>query len=289
MMTATFAGATIPHAADKMMRFKCRTYRQWFAASAQGYATFWEQTHRAPNPKASGDEGAWGTWAQHLPCLIADRAIAREEITPLLTAAFPLLFNEEEVANLPTLAQLTADFSLEHKGFLTPVCSGGTALVAGCIAALPLSFLYRYVLLALVVICLLMALVDAKCRIIPTEFAVVLALCGIVWQTASGWSYVAESVVGAGSILCLLLAINTCSLHLRKTRGIGGGDVRALPAAAIAAGFPGIVAGMTLSGIAFLAFALVAKATGHLTSTTKVPFGPFIALVAIGGVLATFI
>lgn len=294
-------GGCVPLIADKTMRAKCTAYHLWFTTCAQGYAAFVDKEQKIPSFRAKGNEGTWGIWAQHLPQLLADKAISQEEYAALYagrtTAAqgdAPLLaegplasFDEGVSAQLPTSQQRKRTFSLDHKAFLALPFAGGSALLASGIAAAHLPLFSTLVLDTTLIACVLMALIDAKCRIIPTGLALALALGGTLWQLSRGGVFFLEAALCAGAALATLLIIDACSLRLRKEHGIGGGDLRALPGAALLAGFPGILTGCALAGIVFIAFAFAMKITKHLDRATKVPFGPFIALMAIAGLFSS--
>ena len=290
VLAVAIAGGTgilIPFIADKTMRLKHAAYQSWFAAGAQGYASFFNREHRSPDPKARGDEGAWGIWAQQLPHLIFDRAVSREEIESLLSAAHPPIAHECDVTALPLRADLVRQFSFECKTVIALGCAGCMALCAGVITTHVASFATTLALLALVALCLLISLVDARCRIIPLEFTGALALCGLVWQATQQWPYASESLVTAGIIFGVLLAIDAGATRALGKHSIGGGDLRTLPVAVLVTGFPGIIIGLAFTGIVFFTLVLPAIITRRITPTTKIPFGPFIAFMVVTGSISS--
>ncbi|MEF9841327.1 MAG: prepilin peptidase [Raoultibacter sp.] len=284
---AAGSGVLIPFIADKTMRRKHAAYQSWFATGAQGYASFFNREHRVPDPKARGDEGAWGIWAQHLPSLVFDRAVSREEVESLLSTKHPSIAHEYDVTALPLRADLVRQFSLEHKTIIAGGCASCMALCAGVVTAHAVPLAATLALLALVALCLLISLVDARCRIIPLEFTGALALCGLAWQATQRWPSAFESLVAAGIIFGVLVAIEAGATRVWGKHSIGGGDLRTLPVAVLITGFPGIIIGAAFMGIIFFTLALPAIITGRITLTTKIPFGPFIAFMVVTGSLSS--
>ncbi|MEG0477045.1 MAG: A24 family peptidase [Raoultibacter sp.] len=304
------AGLLIPFAADKIMRRKSAEYHAWFVAGARGFATFTARCRRTPDAHAVGEEGAWGLWAKHTVRLVGEGAVSQEECREAadIFAAEgvdaevlarcglgDILPGEQSVLKLPTAREVQRTFSCKHKIALALPCAGCVGALVGALGASgvgaghPAGMAAGLLLVGgvIIVACLTLALIDVQCRIIPTELAVVIAAAGALWQGAQGISYLVQALLCALVVWAVLQAIDAGSLWRYKEHGVGGGDMRATPAAALVAGFPGIVAGCAAAGVAFGVFALIAGVRHRINLKTKVAFGPFIAVIAIAGLFST--
>ncbi|MEG0218091.1 MAG: A24 family peptidase, partial [Raoultibacter sp.] len=298
------AGLLIPFAADKIMRRKSAEYHAWFVAGARGFATFTAGHRCVPDAHAAGEEGAWGLWAAHAVRLVGEGGVSQEEcreVADIFTAEGvdaevleraglgDISPDECSILKLPTAREVERTFSCKHKLALALPCAGCAGALVGALDASgvgdghPAGLAAGLLLVGgvIVVACLALALIDAKCRIIPTELTVVIATAGALWQGAQGISYLVQALLCALVVWAVLRAIDAWALWRHKEHGVGGGDMRATPAAALVAGFPGIISGCAAAGLAFGAFALIAGACHRISTKTKVAFGPFIAVIAI--------
>jgi leader peptidase (prepilin peptidase)/N-methyltransferase len=129
------------------------------------------------------------------------------------------------------------------------------------------------------------ALIDARHGIIPDWLNVTIAGLGLLKAVAAGgpWSGLEAACEGViiGAIFWLLRRLY---FMLRKTQGLGLGDVKLLAAAGIWIGFAGVPMLLLIAALTALAAAGCMQLAGrHMTRWTSLSFGPFLAL----GLLAT--
>ena len=125
------------------------------------------------------------------------------------------------------------------------------------------------------------SLVDLRRRIIPD--ALNLALLGLglafaAWREGAGWG-AASALAQAGLAYLLFWSLRALHARLRGRIGLGLGDVKFIAAATAwtgLAGLPVLILAASLSALA--AVGLGALAGRRIAATTRLPFGPFLAL-----------
>jgi len=148
-----------------------------------------------------------------------------------------------------------------------------------------LSFVGSYALLCL--LCSALSLIDLRHGIIPDWLNLAIGGLGVAQAViaggaAAGCEATAEGVV-AGTIFWLLRELY---FSLRKSDGLGLGDVKFLAAATIWIGLIGIPTLLLIASISALAVAGSLQLAGQqMTRQTSLPFGPFLA----AGLLLTLV
>jgi leader peptidase (prepilin peptidase)/N-methyltransferase len=137
-------------------------------------------------------------------------------------------------------------------------------------------------------LCLLggmLALIDARHGIIPNWLNLTVAMLGLSKAIAiDGWPQGFAAACGGAVVGVLFWLLRALYFALRKTQGLGLGDVKLLAAAAIWVGITGTPMLLLVAALAALAAAGCMQLAGrNLTAKTSISFGPFLAL----GLLAT--
>jgi leader peptidase (prepilin peptidase)/N-methyltransferase len=130
-----------------------------------------------------------------------------------------------------------------------------------------------------------LALIDARHGIIPDWLNLTIAGLGLLKAVAAGGSLsgleAACEGIAIGAVFWLLRRLY---FTVRKTQGLGLGDVKLLAAAGIWIGFIGLPMLLLIAALTALAAAGCMQLAGqHMTRWTSLSFGPFLAL----GLLAT--
>lgn len=288
--TAAGVGATMPALADRVLRRSRERYRAWLGASLADYCDFWREERRLPRERSRGRERALWAWARELPRLAADGALSQSELRQIARAPapVPLAVTQEALRQAPSEEAIEREFSLDP----TPnvVAAGGLALgaVAALLSACAESGLTGAAGVLFAAACWLMALVDARSRTIPASCTALVAVGGIAWRTTIGWGglegVAVSAALGAGT-LALLAASNAVARATRGREGIGGGDVRTLPLLVFALGANGATAGFLAAALALSAYLAARAAAGTFRLSDTIPFGPFMAVMGVTGML----
>jgi leader peptidase (prepilin peptidase)/N-methyltransferase len=135
--------------------------------------------------------------------------------------------------------------------------------------------------------CLLLAWIDFRQGIIPDWLNLAIAILGVIRVAAiGGWPLVAELVVEAALVGGAIWLLRWLYFRLRKTQGLGLGDVKLLAASAIWIGLAGIPVQLLVAALSALAVALALHLLGaRMTRHTALPFGPFLALGLLVAIL----
>lgn len=292
--TSAGVGATVPALADRVLRRSRERYRAWLGASLADYCDFWREQRRLPCERSRGRERALWAWARELPRLAADGALSKSELKQIADAPAPVPFavTQEAFRQAPSEDAVEREFSLDP----TPGVMAGGAMALGAVGAL-LSVCAEGGLagatgVLFAAACWLMALVDARSRTIPAVCTALVAAGGVAWRTAVGWGgwegLISSAALGAGTF-ALLAASNAVARAVRQREGIGGGDVRTLPLLAFALGVDGATAGFLATALALTAYLAARAVAGTLRLGDTIPFGPFIAVMGIAGMLCASI
>ncbi|MDD9805537.1 MAG: A24 family peptidase [Gammaproteobacteria bacterium] len=120
--------------------------------------------------------------------------------------------------------------------------------------------------------------IDLRDGLLPDAITLPLLWLGLAVNSFGLFTDAASAVLGAIAGYLSFAAMNQCYAAVRKQQGLGGGDMKLL--AALGAWFgwqalPGIV---LLASVTGLATSLAMIAAGRWKRTTRIPFGPYLAL-----------
>lgn len=280
-------GASVPAMADGILRRSRERYRAWLHEALDAYRTFWRTEGRAPSKRRFGRERALSEWAAELPRLAADGMLSQHELRLVAAAGVPvpLRVTDDMLARAPSESEVERTFSLMPTPALT---AAGGVLVGACAAVFHAAWGPSFAATAgalFAAACWLMAVVDARSRTIPGVCTLLIAATGVAWHAAADVGALATSAAMAACAWLLLLCSNRASRAIRGEDGIGGGDVRTLPAVIGVLGPYGTPAGLTAAALALVAYLAAKACAGKLSLREKIPFGPFIAIAGIGGAL----
>jgi leader peptidase (prepilin peptidase) / N-methyltransferase len=134
--------------------------------------------------------------------------------------------------------------------------------------------------LALCMLCCAVALIDLRHGIIPDWLNVTIAAFGVAQTTASNGPIEGVAAFGkAGAVALFLWLLQRLYFRLRRTEGLGLGDVKFLAAATTSVGISGIPTVLSIAAITALGVAGGLQLAGHrMTRQTSMPFGLFLAL-----------
>ncbi len=292
--TAAGVGATVPALADCVLRRSRERYRAWLGSSLADYCDFWREQRRLPRKQSHGRERALWAWARELPRLAADGALSQSELQQIVRAPAPVPFavTPETFRSAPSEDAVEREFSLNP----TPGVVAAGGLLLGAVAALLSACAENELVGAtgtlFAAACWLMALVDARSRTIPAICTVLVTIGSIAWRTAVGWNgwggLAASAALGAGTF-ALIVASNAVAKAIRGREGIGGGDVRTLPPLAFALGIDGAAAGFLAAALALAAYLAARAMTGTFQLSDTIPFGPFMTVMGVAGMLCASI
>ncbi|QEH77534.1 prepilin peptidase [Sphingomonas sp. C8-2] len=130
---------------------------------------------------------------------------------------------------------------------------------------------------------LTLALLDLRHFWLPDRLTAVLAFAGLGAGVAGLPPDLADRLVGGVAGFLLLEAVRRGYRRLRGREGMGGGDPKLFGAIGLWLGWrmlPIILLGAALAGLA--AALLLLQAGRRLGTTSRLPFGPFLALAAWG-------
>lgn len=172
-------------------------------------------------------------------------------VTPIVrTSRHPVIRNIGMSANTETLQFL---------GFFAPLC----------------------------LLCAALALTDIRRGIIPNGLNLSIAGLGLLKTLVTGGAAAAlETGCEAAAIGLIFWLLRRCYFVLRKTQGLGLGDVKFLAAAGTWIGIAGLPTLLLIATLAALAAAGSLQLAGRaVTRQSSLPFGPFLAI----GLLLTVI
>lgn len=138
--------------------------------------------------------------------------------------------------------------------------------------------IYAIVVPTLVII----TVIDIQHQIIPDK----ITLPGIVFGLICGsymngiWASFAGFLLGGGTFLL----ISELYFRLRKTAGMGGGDIKYIAAAGALLGWQNILVVIFLSSLIGATAGIIGMASKKLDFLSKIPFGPFLAIGTIAAI-----
>ncbi len=128
---------------------------------------------------------------------------------------------------------------------------------------------------------LALAAIDQRHRVLRDELTlpVILGGLGVAYMVDSG--VLGEHAIGAAAGFASFAAIGWLYRRLRGREGLGLGDAKLLAGAGAWVSWQGLPSVVLLAGASALAVALIDWRRGRsLSSTTRVPFGPYLCLGA---------
>jgi leader peptidase (prepilin peptidase) / N-methyltransferase len=142
-------------------------------------------------------------------------------------------------------------------------------------------------LIALSLLCGLVALIDIRRGIIPDGLNLIIAGLGLAKAAISAGAMAGAEAIGEAAIVgAIFWLLRRLYFALRKIQGLGLGDVKLLAAATPWVGVVGIPTLLLIATLtALMAVGGLRLAGRDMTRQTSLPFGPFLA----AGLLATFV
>jgi len=139
----------------------------------------------------------------------------------------------------------------------------------------------------LCLLCGALALIDIRQGIIPNQLNLAIAGLGLVKAVAGGGAAAGIAAISEGAAVGVIFwALQWMYYRLRKTPGLGLGDVKFLAAAGLWVGIAGLPTLLLIATLTALAAAGMLRLAGRrMTRQTSLPFGPFLAT----GLLLTII
>jgi len=131
---------------------------------------------------------------------------------------------------------------------------------------------------------LLLALIDARCGLLPDALTLPLLWAGLLLAWAGYGPGLHEAVSAAALGYLFLWALNAAFMVLRGRSGLGGGDMKLVAALGAWLGWAPLPAVLLAACVAGIAFSLVAagrQALGHALA-----FGPFLSFAGAVGLSA---
>ena len=129
---------------------------------------------------------------------------------------------------------------------------------------------------------ILLSAIDAATHRLPDVLTLPLIGAGLIWSGGMGWSVLFLSALGAVIGYAIIAGLNGYWRWRRGVEGIGLGDAKLLAAGGAWCGVMGLPFILLISSAAgLLVSAFTLKAIGKETKsirTTRIPFGPFLAL-----------
>jgi leader peptidase (prepilin peptidase) / N-methyltransferase len=125
----------------------------------------------------------------------------------------------------------------------------------------------------------LLSAIDFSTFRLPDVLTLPLIVLGLLFVWWHGWDDVTWRAGAAAAGAALLFAINTLYGVLRGRDGLGGGDAKLFAASGAWLGFSGLPSVLLYAcGLAGLALLIRTMKGETLSATTRLPFGPFLAL-----------
>ena len=123
------------------------------------------------------------------------------------------------------------------------------------------------------------AIVDARRQIIPDGLNAALAAGGAAIVLIEAQGEIVVRLGGAALVYLGLVALCASYRRLRGRTGLGRGDVKFMAASCLWTGLGGLPVMVLAASLSALAYVGTLRAAGRpVTPTTRVPFGPFLAL-----------
>lgn len=279
--------------ADKLLKKKKAAFDGWWDASLRGWKAFRQEHGRDPQSKARGREGALGVWARAQRDDAARGALTESRLERLLEADFEFGTEPKAVPDskfqysMPWTADKCAYLAL---GAVAAWClvvwlsgvRGPWSAVIGCAFGLSIALGGA------------MTACDVRARVIPWELCAAMAAAGAVLALCmNGLSGLAWTT-GAAAVFWAALWLFGKIFRMIGREGVGGGDLRAAPAAVMMAGVvphsalaSGAVWGGLVAAAGLVAWLAVGLARGKVALSGSVPLGPFFAAWATTGIIAT--
>jgi len=162
------------------------------------------------------------------------------------------------------------------------------ALCAGLLALAVVPFVLHPTLAAAAraaacVVLLVLALIDARCGLLPDALTLPLMWAGLLLSWAGAGVPLDDAVVAAAASYLALWGLNRCFEAWRGQAGMGGGDMKLAAALGAWLGWqplPGLLLGACVAGIFF-----ALPVPGRRGWRASLPFGPFLAVAGAFGLV----
>lgn len=263
------AGVAVPFAGRAMLSMKLKESDGFFDRRLREYMEFERDHNRAPSMVGQPDEYERDlcAWMVYVKKKAADGQLDADQTRRLADAGvlsgdaerFEMLVERSKPAG-----SRKETFNLAVKPWMCVVSAlvGGAAmLAAACVGASIPSLLLMLALLVCVGTCMV---VDCKAYIIPYQLSYAAYPLALAFAVSACWPDWHGVAFGALAALVVSLVFVVCNKLLKmrgNIMGVGGGDMRLLPAIAIAgcgfgsgAGFVAMVAVMGVTAVFAVAF-----------------------------------
>jgi leader peptidase (prepilin peptidase)/N-methyltransferase len=159
-----------------------------------------------------------------------------------------------------------------------PAMEIGAALVAlwasASVSGWPLLFscVLGWLLLAL-------AVMDARVYRLSDALTLPMLVLGVLAAAVTDWQHVLDHALGAIAGFGSLFLLARVYTAYRRREGLGLGDAKLFAAGGAWVGWQGLAPAALIAGVAAIVAVLAARALGrHVDSTTRIPFGTFLAI-----------
>ncbi|WDP85779.1 MAG: prepilin peptidase [Desulfobacter sp.] len=188
--------------------------------------------------------------------------------------------------NIPILSYLFLGGKCRHCGakigmvsLLVEIISGAAALLIFSYHGISLAGLFLFIFFELL---LMISCIDMAHKIIPNILSLpgILLFFGVSFLPwGIGWQDAFLGIMAGGGLLYLIALIYS---KIRKTRGMGGGDLKLLAMVGAFTGWQGVMFTLFLSSFLGTLTGLGILLTNqNLNMKTSLPFGPFISFAAV--------
>lgn len=292
-VAAAAGGAAALPIAARLLGRKKRSFDVWWDESFEGWKAFRAENERDPKSKASGHEGALGVWVRAQRDDAARGALTESRMKRLEDAGFEFEGRAEAVPDAKF------DYELDWKPDACAYLALASLVIWMVVVwlsgirgfwALIVGVAFGVAVLTGVA----MAACDVKARVIPWECCAAMAATGAVLAfLENGLSGLAWTV-GAAVVVGAALWVLGNFFKLTGREAMGGGDLRAAPAAIMLAGVAphvalasGAVWGGLIAAAGLIAWLVVELARGKVALHGNIPLGPFFSAWAATGIIAT--
>ena len=124
-----------------------------------------------------------------------------------------------------------------------------------------------------------LAWIDIDRFLLPDILTLGLLICGLGLGALAGWDELLARLVGAGAGYAVLAVTGLLYKRFRGMDGLGGGDAKLLAAGGAWVGWMALSVVLLVASLAGVLYALISRLwTRQEAWSTRIPFGPFLAL-----------
>ncbi len=123
-----------------------------------------------------------------------------------------------------------------------------------------------------------LAAIDLRDGLLPDAITLPLLWLGLLVNSFGVFADAVSAILGAAAGYLFFAAMNQCYAAVRKQQGLGGGDMKLLAALGAWFGWQALPGMVLLASVSGLAASLAMIAAGKWKRTTRIPFGPYLAL-----------